>query len=161
MNVSRLHDWRLPGCGGGCAPRRHDPAAHEAYGYARALAEAGVSDRCEVGPLAVDFREQRAYVRGVPVALSGREYALLAYLARRAGRFCSNDDILAAVWGPEWVTGRRRLYPDGSAYRQDHRVVIVAASRLRLKLGPAGALIAARSINRVSGRCLVRTEVTP
>ncbi|HEY5060215.1 MAG TPA: response regulator transcription factor [Gemmatimonadaceae bacterium] len=51
-----------------------------------------------VGDLAVDTRLQTAARAGRPLALTTKEYAMLEYLARRAGEVVSRADISAHVW---------------------------------------------------------------
>ena len=49
---------------------------------------------------------------GEPVALTPTEYKLLVRLARNAGRVLLPEELLAAVWGPEYreETQHVRLY---------------------------------------------------
>ena len=54
----------------------------------------------EVGPLQIDMVHHMANLRGVAVPLTGREFDLLAYLARYAGKVCTHHMILKDVWGP-------------------------------------------------------------
>jgi DNA-binding response OmpR family regulator len=51
-----------------------------------------------VADLTVDTRAQRAERGGRPLALTPKEYALLEYLARNAGRVVSRADLTAHVW---------------------------------------------------------------
>jgi DNA-binding response OmpR family regulator len=52
----------------------------------------------EVDDLVVDTRAQTARRGGEPIALTPKEYALLEYLARNAGRVVSRADLTAHVW---------------------------------------------------------------
>ena len=52
----------------------------------------------ELGDLRIDTRAQRVEKRGVSVALTAKEYALLEFLARRIGALVSRADITAHVW---------------------------------------------------------------
>jgi pSer/pThr/pTyr-binding forkhead associated (FHA) protein len=54
--------------------------------------------------LEVDASAGVIRVNRIPVSLSPKEYALLAYLHERRGQVCSKDDIGRAVW-PEYVEG--------------------------------------------------------
>jgi two-component system KDP operon response regulator KdpE len=54
-----------------------------------------------VGPLHVDLASHRAAVRGTEVRLTPTEFALLAMLARHAGRVVTQRQILREVWGPQ------------------------------------------------------------
>jgi len=55
-------------------------------------------ERIEVGPLAIDVAGQRVWVDGRELELTSREYALLEYLARRAGDVVGRADIAEHVW---------------------------------------------------------------
>ena len=61
-------------------------------------APALLPDVLTVGDLAVDTRAQTVARGGAPVRLTGKEYALVEYLARQAGRVVSRGDIVAHVW---------------------------------------------------------------
>jgi DNA-binding response OmpR family regulator len=75
----------------------------------------------EVGDLRLDLHAGRALQGGTEVRLTAREFQLLTFLVRRAGRVVSKRDILAGVW------------EDG--YEGDPNVVEVYVARLRRKLG--------------------------
>ena len=75
----------------------------------------------DVGPLHIDLVHHQAHVDGRPVDLTTREFALLAYLARHAGKLCTHRMILEEVWGP--------------GYRTETQYLRVYAYRLRRKLG--------------------------
>ena len=78
-----------------------------------------------VGDLRLDLRARRALRGDEPVPLTAREFALLTYLVRRAGRVVSKQEILAGVWD--------------DAFEGDPNVVEVYVARLRRKLdGPGG-----------------------
>jgi DNA-binding response OmpR family regulator len=77
----------------------------------------------EVGGVAVDAARREASVAGAPVALTAREFDLLAYLAANAGLVLSRRQLLDAVWGQGWVG--------------DERTVDVHVRQLRKKLGAA------------------------
>ena len=49
----------------------------------------------------LDAERHEVAVEGRPVTLSPKEFDLLAYLMRHAGRVRSRDDILEAVWGTQ------------------------------------------------------------
>jgi len=55
-------------------------------------------ERLTVGPLVLDTRGRRVRVRNRAVLLTAKEYALLEYLARRAGDVVSRGDIAEHVW---------------------------------------------------------------
>jgi DNA-binding response OmpR family regulator len=85
----------------------------------------GAADVLEVGELVVDRRARQVRVRGVAVALAGREFDLAARLASDPHRVFTKDELLRDVWGY-----RGRLVT---------RTVDSHASRLRRKLRSAGA----------------------
>jgi two-component system, OmpR family, KDP operon response regulator KdpE len=64
------------------------------------------------GDLSIDYTSCEVRRAGQPVALTPTEYRLLAFLAQRAGRLVLPDELLAAVWGPEYQgeTQHVRLY---------------------------------------------------
>jgi two-component system KDP operon response regulator KdpE len=87
----------------------------------RAGAAAGQPATLAVGSLVVDPVHHMASLNGQALSLTSREFDLLAYLARHAGKVCTHHMILKDVWGPG--------YGDESNY------VRVYAHRLRKKLG--------------------------
>jgi two-component system KDP operon response regulator KdpE len=52
--------------------------------------------------LDVDFAARRARLDGVDVPLTRREFEVLAYFARNAGRILLHRQVLQAVWGGEY-----------------------------------------------------------
>ena len=74
-----------------------------------------------VGPIALDLVHYQAKVEGEPVELTAKEFELLAFLARHAGKTCTHQMVLRQVWGDS--------YGDEADYL---RVYIY---RLRKKLG--------------------------
>lgn len=90
----------------------------------------GVPDTVHLPGLEVDLarRQVRLGPDGTALALSPREWALLALLARNAGRVLTHRQLLTAVWGP--------------AHADDVQYLRVYVGQLRQKLGPAGRLIA-------------------
>jgi two-component system KDP operon response regulator KdpE len=53
-----------------------------------------------VGDLEVDSVRHRATRRGAELRLTPKEFELLSFLARHAGRVVTHKQILTAVWGP-------------------------------------------------------------
>src|SRR5437763_189053 len=51
-----------------------------------------------VGGLRLDLPAHRAELAGTALPLTAREFDLLTYLVRRAGRVVSKQDLLAGVW---------------------------------------------------------------
>ncbi len=52
----------------------------------------------QIGDCEIDLRSHAVSRAGVPIALTGKEYALLELLARRVGNVVSRADIVAHVW---------------------------------------------------------------
>jgi two-component system OmpR family response regulator len=61
--------------------------------------------RLTVGDLTVDLLTRHVERAGTPIDLRAREYALLEYLARHAGRVVSKTMILAHVWNYSFDPG--------------------------------------------------------
>jgi two-component system KDP operon response regulator KdpE len=80
--------------------------------------------KLSVGPIALDLVHYQATVDGEPVELTAKEFELLAFLARHAGKTCTHQMVLRHVWGD--------TYGDEADYL---RVYIY---RLRKKLGEKG-----------------------
>jgi len=80
-----------------------------------------------VGRIEVDLVHHMARLDGENLDLTGREFDLLAFLARHAGKVCTHQMILNEVWG--------------SAYGTEAQYLRVYAHRLRKKLGDAGDLL--------------------
>jgi DNA-binding response OmpR family regulator len=137
MTVERLYAWRTAGCGDLCRPQLHDLSAHERYGYE--LCRAEYTERTvRTGNLTVELRSRRVWVDGAQVTVTGREWGILAYLAERLGHWCPNDDIVRAVWGPEWLF----MPPVGVRFqRAVPHLLHVNLNRLRPRLGSAAELI--------------------
>ncbi len=80
-----------------------------------------------VGLLTVDVGAHRVQVGGVPTELTRIELALLRALCEHPSRVLSRDELLDGVWGMEAGI--------------DGRIIDGYVSRLRQKLGQAGAYI--------------------
>jgi two-component system KDP operon response regulator KdpE len=74
------------------------------------------------GGLEVDFGARRVRMGGAAVALTPREYEVLAHLARNGGKVLSHRRILQAVWGEQ--------YGDEAEYLWTY------AKRIRRKIEP-------------------------
>jgi two-component system KDP operon response regulator KdpE len=72
--------------------------------------------------LEVDFDARLARLHGAEVALTRREYEVLAYLARNAGKVLLHRQVLQAVWGGQ--------------YREESDYVWTFVQRIRRKLEP-------------------------
>ena len=77
-------------------------------------------ERLAVGPLEIDVPGRRVFRNGTEISLTTREYALLEYLARRAGDVVGRADIAEHVWDEH--------------YDAFSNVVDVYVQRLRRKL---------------------------
>jgi two-component system, OmpR family, KDP operon response regulator KdpE len=74
-----------------------------------------------VGDLEVDLVHHMATLSGEQLQLTAKEFELLAYLARHAGKVCTHHMILKDVWGP--------------GYGAESNYVRVYTHRLRKKMG--------------------------
>jgi two-component system KDP operon response regulator KdpE len=74
-----------------------------------------------VGDLQIDLVHRMVSRAGQPVSLTAKEFELLAYLARHAGKVCTHHMILKDVWGP--------------GYGEESNYLRVYTHRLRKKLG--------------------------
>ncbi len=61
------------------------------------------------GGLTLDLDRHEVVLNGEIVTLKPKEYELLVYLAQRRGRVLSRDQILADVWGWDYVGGSRTV----------------------------------------------------
>ena len=73
------------------------------------------------GPLVVDFAFRKVTLDGIEIALTRKEYALLAQLAGHPGRVITQQQLLKDIWGPTHVDDTHYL-----------RIVV---GHLRQKLG--------------------------
>jgi len=71
--------------------------------------EAGGRKVLEAGPLRVDTARHLAAVNGQDLALTTRQFQLLAYLAANPERIFSRDQLLSRVWGPDYDGGERTV----------------------------------------------------
>jgi two-component system OmpR family response regulator len=85
------------------------------------------SPRLVHGPLVLDTESRRALLRGEPLDLTAREWAVLEVLLKRAEKVVSKEDILQAI-----STWEDDLTPNA---------IEVYVSRLRTKLEPANIRI--------------------
>ncbi len=91
------------------------------------LRQAGgeIATTLEAGGIRLDLVDRRAERDGLAVDLPKRESELLAYLMRHAGRVCTHEEILAAVWNYDHDPGTN--------------IVQVYVGYLRRKLGRPGS----------------------
>ncbi len=81
----------------------------------------------ESGDLTIDFADVRVACAGADVKLTRKEFALLTYLVKSAGRVATRQNLLDNVWG--------------YSYFGDTRTLDVHIRRLRQKLGNCGGCI--------------------
>jgi len=67
-------------------------------------------ERLEVGDLTIDASAHVVTLADRPLDLAPREFALLHALALRAGQVVSIDDLLAQVWGAEYLGEPQVVY---------------------------------------------------
>jgi DNA-binding response OmpR family regulator len=67
------------------------------------------ADTRVLGALCVDVRQHRVTVDGVEVALTPKEFDLLALLAEEPGALCSRTTIIERVWDPHWYGPTKTL----------------------------------------------------
>jgi two-component system, OmpR family, KDP operon response regulator KdpE len=76
-----------------------------------------------IGDVEIDFRARRLTSQGKQIRLSSKEFDLLSYLAAHPNRVIPHEELLRAVWGPEY--GEQREY------------LRVFINRLRKKIEPS------------------------
>jgi two-component system response regulator RegX3 len=62
-----------------------------------------------VGPLRVEVSSRRAFLDGEELALSRKEFDLLAELMRHAGDVVTREDLIARVWDENWFGSTKTL----------------------------------------------------
>jgi DNA-binding response OmpR family regulator len=78
--------------------------------YERAISPPAAPERLEVGDLVIDASAHTVFLDGQVVDLAPREFALLHALALQAGQVISVDELLAQVWGAEYVGEPQVVY---------------------------------------------------
>ena len=91
------------------------------------LAQDGTPAVFRSGALTVDLTRRIVSMNNTEIALSPREYELLAVLVRHAGRVVTHRQLLTAVWG--------------AAHTADVEYVRVYVGHLRHKLAPDGTTL--------------------
>jgi DNA-binding response OmpR family regulator len=86
----------------------------------------------QVGSVVVDLGRREIRVDDVPVEFTTKEFELLRFLAERPGRALSRQQILDAVWGPDWYG--------------DERTVDVHMAQVRKKVGDACVITTVRGV---------------
>jgi DNA-binding response OmpR family regulator len=72
-------------------------------------APAGPPPDVAVGPLRVEFGSRRAFLDGCELALSRKEFDLLAELVSHAGEVVTREDLIARVWDENWFGSTKTL----------------------------------------------------
>jgi len=83
------------------------------------------SEQVVAGGLVVNVHKRSVTRNGAPIKLTPKEFDLLAFLARHAGRPLTHREILKAVWGP--------------AHQSDSQYLRVFIGQLRAKIEDNGA----------------------
>ncbi len=79
------------------------------------------AQRYDDGHLAIDLARREVHLDGEPLALTRKEYAVLATLLRHAGRVVTQQQLLRDIWGPTHV--------------HDTHYLRIVLGKLRQKLG--------------------------
>jgi two-component system response regulator VicR len=66
-------------------------------------------DQLRFGDKEIDFRSYEARRNGEPVEMTRKEFAILRFLASRAGEVVTRDDLLNEVWGYESYPSSRTV----------------------------------------------------
>jgi DNA-binding response OmpR family regulator len=90
-------------------------------------ADESTAARYEDARMSIDFEDMRVTCGGEVIKLTRKEFALLALLAKTAGRVATRQYLLDGVWGHQ--------------YYGDLRTLDVHIRRLRQKLGECGEAI--------------------
>ena len=93
----------------------------------RRTSQLGEGEVLEAGGISIDKTAHQAYVDGVPMELSFKEFELLTYFLENQGIALSREKILNNVWNYD--------------YFGDARTIDTHVKKLRSKLGAKGALI--------------------
>jgi two-component system, OmpR family, KDP operon response regulator KdpE len=84
------------------------------------VTEAGDGATLVRGPLELDLVHHEAHLSGDKVALTAKEFEVLSFLARHAGRTCTHQMILGAVWGVGY--GEEAQYVHAYVHRLRHKL---------------------------------------
>ena len=114
--------------------RRVPPASHDAS------IGSDSSDELVVGPLRVDRRSRRVHLDGDELALTAKEFDVLAYLAAEPGAVFSRTELLERVWDVNWHGPTKTVDAHVAALRRklgDHRwIEAVRGVGFRLEAPP-------------------------
>jgi len=78
------------------------------------------SPTIEYGPLYLDLVHHEARLADEALALTAKEFEVLAFLARHVGRTCTHQMILGAVWGSGYA--REAQYVHAYVHRLRHKL---------------------------------------
>jgi two-component system, OmpR family, alkaline phosphatase synthesis response regulator PhoP len=78
-------------------------------GRREAPATAERRERLEFGPIAIDVARRELTIGGAAVHLTTKEFDLLAHMASSPGRIFTRDQLLARVWGYDYVGDGRTV----------------------------------------------------
>lgn len=104
----------------------------QAVARRRGEAQAGPAAAVRFGEIEVDLDRHEVRLAGEPVALSRKEFQILALVVRAGGAVCARERILTEVWGHTWPGAGRTLD--------------VHVATLRTKLGRPGLLRTVRGV---------------
>jgi len=86
----------------------------------RRLSATSTGGAVHIGDLVVDLNARQAWRGGAPLDLTAREFDVLAYLIRHAGKVVTHRVLLAEVWG--------------NTYKNETQYLRVFINRLRAKI---------------------------
>jgi len=91
-----------------------------------------------IGELEIDRRTRRVRMSGHEVALTAKEFDLLAYVARDPGAVCTRSDILENVWDVNWYGPTKTVDAHVAAIRKKlgNALWIEAVRGVGFRLGP-------------------------
>jgi DNA-binding response OmpR family regulator len=92
----------------------------------------GPAPLIEVGDVTIDLARHEVLVAGQPIALSRKEFQVLALVAGARGSVCSREHVLTEVWGHRGAAESRSLD--------------VHVATLRTKLGRPGMVATVRGV---------------
>jgi DNA-binding response OmpR family regulator len=113
--------------------------------FERTTPSVPASERLQVGDLMIDVSAHVVTLGGETLELAPREFSLLHALALQAGQVVSVNELLAQVWGAEYVGEpqvvyvhirwlREKIEPDP---KHPQRIVTVRGVGYKLKAQPA------------------------
>lgn len=70
---------------------------------------AALPDELRFSGVEIDFRSYEARRNGEPLEMTRKEFAILRFLASRAGEVVTRDDLLNEVWGYESYPSSRTV----------------------------------------------------